>query len=76
MDEGTTVAGTRGRDQEQEQEQEQEQGKGKGKEVRTTNAAGRRQRRPTPLAPPLLHPSREGYFSFIFFVTTHFVNRQ
>ena len=77
-----TAAGTRGREREQEREQERErewereQGEGEGKEARTTNAAGRQQRGPTPLAPPLLHPSREGYFSFIFFVTTHFVNRQ
>ena len=35
MDEGTTVAGTRG------WEQEQEQGEGEGKEARTTNTAGR-----------------------------------
>ena len=49
-DEGTTAAGTGGR----EQEQEQEQGEGEGKEARTTNAAGRRQRGPTPLAPPPL----------------------
>ena len=43
MDEGTTAAGTRGR----EQEQEQEQGEGEGKEVRTTTWAH-------PLSPPPL----------------------
>ena len=47
MDEGMTVAGTRGWEQEQEQEREwewereREQGEGEGKEARMTNAAGR-----------------------------------
>ena len=70
-DEGMTVVGMRGR----EWQWEWEQGEGEGKEARTTNVAGRRQCRPMPLA-SLLHPLREGHFSFIFFVTTHFVNRQ
>ena len=58
MDEGTTAAGMRGREWEQEWEQEREwerereQGEGEGKEARTTNAAGRQQCGPTPLAPP------------------------
>ena len=86
MDEGMTAAGTRrrGQDQEQEQEQEQEweqeqeqeQGEGEGKEARTTNTAGRRQRGPTPLAPPSCILRERGTLVLFFFVTTHIVNRQ